>query len=55
VSIHFFHGLEDEIVPPSHLELYARAVPQARTHRLKGRDHQLDDDLSEIAEEISSR
>jgi predicted alpha/beta hydrolase family esterase len=54
VPIHFFHGLADKEVPPSHIELYARAVPRARIHRLPGRDHQLNDDLSEVAAAISS-
>ena len=53
VPIHVYHGLEDRTVPPSHAELYARAVPQARIHQLPGRDHQLNNDLSEIAAEIS--
>lgn len=52
VPIHFFQGLEDEIVPPTHVELYARAVPQARVHRLSGRDHQLNDNLKEVAATI---
>jgi pimeloyl-ACP methyl ester carboxylesterase len=30
--VHIYHGMEDDIVPPSHAELYARAVPQARVH-----------------------
>lgn len=50
--VHFFHGLADETAPPDHVELYARAVPQARAHRLPGRDHQLNDDLKEVAESI---
>jgi pimeloyl-ACP methyl ester carboxylesterase len=54
VPVHFFHGLEDETAPPSHLDLYARAVPQAHTHRLPGRDHQLNDDLKEVAATIAS-
>lgn len=54
VPIHFFHGREDQTVPPAHAELYARAVPQARVHRLPGRDHQLNDDLSEVAAAILS-
>ena len=54
VPVHFFHGLEDEIAPPFHVELYARAVPRAHIHRLAGRDHQLNDDLSEVAATISS-
>ena len=54
VPIHFYHGLEDEVAPPSHLERYARAVPQARVHRLQGRDHQLNNDLREVAAAILS-
>lgn len=49
VPVHVFHGLADTTAPPSHADLYARAVPQARVHRLPGRDHQLNDDLSDVA------
>jgi pimeloyl-ACP methyl ester carboxylesterase len=47
-----FHGLRDETAPPSHADLYARAIPQAQVHQLPGRDHQLNNDLSEVAEAI---
>src|SRR6185436_11249314 len=33
VSVHIYHGLADETAPPSHSELYARAIPQAQIHR----------------------
>ncbi|MGY6021742.1 alpha/beta fold hydrolase [Streptomyces spinosirectus] len=51
--VHVFHGLEDETAPPAHADLYARAIPQAQVHRLPGRDHQLNNDLSEVAKTIS--
>ena len=54
VPVHLYHGQDDEIVPPSHVELYARAVPQARVHRLPDRDHQLNNDLREVAAAIKS-
>ncbi|MFZ5891952.1 MAG: alpha/beta fold hydrolase [Myxococcota bacterium] len=54
VAVHFFHGLQDETAPASHVDLYARAIPQARVHRLPGRDHQLNDDLKEVAAAILS-
>lgn len=54
VPVHIFYGLEDEIAPPSHAELYARAVRQSRAHRLPGRDHQVNDDMSEVAAAIKS-
>jgi pimeloyl-ACP methyl ester carboxylesterase len=53
VPVHVFHGLQDETAPPSHADLYARAIPQAQLYRLPGRDHQLDNDLSEVAKTIS--
>jgi predicted alpha/beta hydrolase family esterase len=53
VPVHVFHGLDDETAPPSHAELYARAIPQAQVYRLPGRDHQLNNDLSEVAKAIS--
>lgn len=52
--IHLYHGLADDTAPPSHAELYARAIPQARLCRLPGRDHQLNNDLTEIAAMIKS-
>ena len=30
VRVHVFHGLQDETAPPSHADLYALAIPQAR-------------------------
>ncbi|HEU0243882.1 MAG TPA: alpha/beta fold hydrolase [Candidatus Limnocylindrales bacterium] len=49
VPIHVVHGLDDDTVPAAHADLYARAIPQARVHRLPGRDHQLGNDLAEVA------
>ncbi len=52
VPIELYHGLDDQIAPASHVDLYARAIPQARVHHLPGRDHQLSNDLSEVAAAI---
>jgi len=54
VPVHVFHGLRDETAPPSHVELYARVIPHAHVHRLPGRDHQLNEDLREVAEIIEA-
>ncbi|MCP3785493.1 alpha/beta hydrolase [Micromonospora sp. A3M-1-15] len=54
VPVHVFHGLRDETAPPSHADLYARAIPHAQLHLLPGRDHQLNNDLSEVAKAIST-
>ena len=52
VQVHVFHGLQDETAPPSHARLYALAIPQAQVHLLPGRDHQLNNNLSEVAEAV---
>jgi predicted alpha/beta hydrolase family esterase len=53
VPLFFYHGREDEVVPFSHLGMYAKAFPKAVIRRLGGRDHQLNDDLTEVARDIS--
>jgi predicted alpha/beta hydrolase family esterase len=52
LPVHLFHGLADQIVPASHAHLFARAIPKAVVHLLPGRDHQLNNDLSEVASVI---
>ena len=52
VPVHLFHGLEDDTAPVGHADLYARLIPQAHVHRLPGRDHQLGNDLAEVAKVI---
>jgi predicted alpha/beta hydrolase family esterase len=54
VPVHLFQGLDDQTVPPGHAELYLRAIPQAQLHQLPGRDHQLNDDLSEVAQALAA-
>jgi pimeloyl-ACP methyl ester carboxylesterase len=52
VPVHVFHGLVDETAPPAHADLYAHAIPQAQVHRLPGRDHQLGNDLADVADVV---
>ena len=52
LPIHLYHGRDDQTAPLAHVSLYVKAIPQAVIHRLDGRDHQLDNDLSEVAEDI---
>jgi predicted alpha/beta hydrolase family esterase len=52
VPIFFYHGEDDAIVPVAHVERYAETIPCAHVRRLAGRDHQLHDDLSEVASDI---
>ena len=52
VPVFLYHGEDDTIIPVTHLELYAEAIPRAHVRRLVGRDHQLNNDLSEVASDI---
>ena len=52
LPVFLYHGDADTEVPPAHLERYAAAIPQARVRRLAGRDHQLNNDLAEVARDI---
>ena len=49
VPAHLFHGLDDDEIPPAHVDLYAHAIPHGQVHRLPGRDHQLGNDLGDVA------
>ncbi len=52
VPVFLYHGENDDTVPVAHVELYARAIPGAHVRRLAGRDHQFNNDLSEVARDI---
>ena len=48
VAVQLFQGDADQTTPRAHLDLYAKAMPQAQVHVLPGRDHQLNDDLTVV-------
>lgn len=50
--VYIYQGGADEIVSPKHADLNAKAIPQAVVRRLPGRDHQLNNDMSEVASDI---
>ena len=52
MPVFLYHGRADETAPVAHVDLYAKALPGAHIHRLKDRDHQLNNDLSEVAKDI---
>jgi len=52
VPIFLYHGSKDETAPFGHVDLYARAIPQAVVRRLPGRDHQLNNDMASVAADI---
>jgi predicted alpha/beta hydrolase family esterase len=49
-----YYGEADETVPLEHAAMYANALPQAHVRRLPGRDHQLNEDMKEVARDIAS-
>ena len=53
VPLYLYQGAGDDTVPSSHSRLFQKAFPRATIRRLAGRDHQLDDDLSEVARDIA--
>jgi uncharacterized protein len=52
MPLFLYHGRADEVVPFTHVEMYADVLPHATVRRLDGRNHQLNDDLSEVADDI---
>ena len=50
--IFLYHGNKDETAPFGHVDLYAKAIPQAVVRRLPGRDHQLNNDMAGVAADI---
>jgi predicted alpha/beta hydrolase family esterase len=50
--VYLYYGSGDETIPPEHARLYAMAIPQAVIRRLIGRDHQFNNDMSEVAADI---
>jgi predicted alpha/beta hydrolase family esterase len=51
--LYFYQGSDDDTVPLAHAELFATAFPGATIRRLPGRNHQLNDDLAEVAHDIA--
>ena len=52
VPFYLYHGDDDDDVPQSHIGLFEKALPHAIIRRLEGRNHQLNDDLSDVAHDI---
>jgi predicted alpha/beta hydrolase family esterase len=51
--LYLYQGSDDETVPSSHIGMFAKTLPHATIRRFEGRNHQLNDDLSEVARDIS--
>jgi len=52
LPVFLYHGEVDTIVPFSHVDLYAEVIPQGNVRRLPGHDHQIDNDLTQVADDI---
>jgi len=51
-SLFLYHTHDDEIVPFSHLDLYAKLLPRAIVREIEKGGHQLNNDLSQVAKDI---
>jgi predicted alpha/beta hydrolase family esterase len=54
LPVFLYHGADDTVVPEAHVHLHARALGHAVVRTLERRDHQLDNDMSEVARDIRS-
>jgi serine hydrolase len=54
MPIFLYHCRDDEVVPLDHLELWTRELPQAVARVLATGGHQLDNDLSVVAQDIAA-
>jgi predicted alpha/beta hydrolase family esterase len=53
VPIFFYHSRDDDVVPFAHLALHAEKFPGATIREFDGRRHQFNNDLSEVAADIT--
>lgn len=54
IPLFFYHGTRDETVPFSHLALYREKFPKAAFREIAGKGHQLDNNLSEMVQDINA-
>ena len=54
LPVYLYLGTADDTVPVNHAQLYSRAIPHAVVRMLPDRDHQLNNDLTEVAQDIRS-
>lgn len=52
--VFLYQGTDDDTVPTAHVHLYAHAIPTATVRLLADRDHQLNNDLGEVARGLRS-
>ncbi|MGO4440433.1 alpha/beta fold hydrolase [Rhizobium sp. RAF56] len=54
VPVYFYHGADDDVVPTTHVHLYSKAIPHAVVRTFEHRDHQFNNDMSDVARDIRS-
>lgn len=54
VPVYLYHGTDDADVPTAHVRLYAKAIPHAVVRTLERGDHQLNNDMSDVARDMRS-
>lgn len=54
VPVFLYRGADDDTVPSAHVHLYEAAIPKLHVRRLAGRDHQLNNNLAEVAQDIKN-
>lgn len=52
VPLFLYHSRDDETVPFAHVKLFAKRFPDATVRELKSGGHQLNNDLSDVANDI---
>ena len=53
LPIFLYHSRDDEWVTVAHLAMYAEKIPQATVREFDGRGHQFNNDLSDVAADIT--
>jgi predicted alpha/beta hydrolase family esterase len=54
VPVFLYHGTEDETIPFAHVHLYAKSLPHAVVRICERSNHQLNNDMSQVARDIRS-
>jgi hypothetical protein len=54
VPIYFYQGSDDETVDSNHLNLYRNKFKLAKFKMIKGADHQINNDLSDVSIDIKT-
>lgn len=54
VPVYLYHGAADTVVPLAHVHLYAKAIPHAVVRMFEHKDHQFNNDMSDVAQDIRS-